>query len=106
MSQGPGRAQRAIEAAFTARPSHRFTLTELCGVVYPDAEAVTPTQRKTVAKAAAKVAARMGWEQWRTGSNRARRAEAKQQTSYVRPDVALAASIAGRASLGLRSNHP
>jgi hypothetical protein len=36
MSRGPGRIERAIEAAFAAEPDNAFTIEDLCDRIYPE----------------------------------------------------------------------
>jgi hypothetical protein len=65
MSRGPGRIEQAIEKAWLAEPSEMFTVAELCDIAYPSEMLRRPTmvnQRRSVLRAAEKVAERRGWE--------------------------------------------
>lgn len=66
MSKGPGRVERAIEAAFSENPLKRFYVEDLCRIVYPDHRQVSDKkrihQRRSVLRAATRVARRMNWE--------------------------------------------
>ncbi len=68
MSTGPGKIERAIEAAFRERPSHAFCVDELSTIVfpeiYPPGKYQGPLEKKhrvTIIRAANKVAKRMGY---------------------------------------------
>ncbi len=64
MSRGPGRVEQAIETAFSGNPLRRFYIEDLCRIVYhhgTERRAVTVNQRRSVLRAATKVAKRMGW---------------------------------------------
>ena len=65
MSRGPGRVERAIEAAFQAAPiDKRFTVKRLAQIVYhagSTTAVVTEAQRVSVARAASKTAEGLGW---------------------------------------------
>ena len=65
MSRGPGRVEQAIGIAFSENPLQRFYIEDLCRIVYHDGterRPVTVNQRRSVLRAATKVAKRMGWE--------------------------------------------
>jgi hypothetical protein len=65
MSKGPGKIERAIEKAWSDEPTEMFTIAELCDIAYPRDMPNRPTmvnQRRSVLRAAAKVAKRRGWE--------------------------------------------
>jgi hypothetical protein len=51
MSKGPGRIQRAILAAFAAKPDNCFLLSELCERVYPRFNRIEKKHRVAVARA-------------------------------------------------------
>ena len=69
MSRGPGRVERAIQAAFQAEPTEGFTVKRLAQIVYhagSTTAAITEPERQSVARAARKVAKRLGWKSERT----------------------------------------
>jgi hypothetical protein len=51
MSRGPGKIQRAIEAAFRAEPDNAFLLSEMCERVYPGVNRIEKKHRVAVARA-------------------------------------------------------
>lgn len=68
MSRGPGRVEQAIETAFSENPLKRFYVEDLCRIVYPGHQHLPIeakkriNERRSVLRAATKVAKRMGWE--------------------------------------------
>jgi hypothetical protein len=77
MSRGPGRIERAISAAFAADPEGTLDVDALCRAAYPDEVFTWPRdfngerrppekRRRSVLRAAHKVAERQGWK-WRRG---------------------------------------
>lgn len=61
MSKGPGKIQRAIEAAFTAQPSATFTVYELGPIAYPGLNDMAKRHQGSIRRAAEKVASRLWW---------------------------------------------
>ena len=59
MSRGPGRIERAIEAAFTAEPSRAFPVETLALVAFPGVNRLEKKHRIAVLRAAHKVAERL-----------------------------------------------
>lgn len=62
MSRGPGKIERAIEAAFSAMPSATFSVAELGPIAYPGLNRVEKRHRVAILRAADKVAARLWWK--------------------------------------------
>jgi hypothetical protein len=62
MSRGPGRIERAIEAAFVARPGDYFTVAALTIIAYPGLNEPQKKHRVLIIRAADKVAARLWWK--------------------------------------------
>jgi hypothetical protein len=60
MSRGPGRVQRAIEAAFRASPQAAFAVEELAALAYPGTGQIAKRHRVAVLRAADAAAGRMG----------------------------------------------
>jgi hypothetical protein len=78
MSRGPGRIERAIEAAFERNPDGYFTVADLARLVYgaeywermhrwAPGRKREHAQRVAITRAAAKVAPRMHWLMFRSG---------------------------------------
>lgn len=67
MSRGPGRIERAIEAAFRAEPSRAFTVEALALVVFRGINRIEKKHRVAVLRAAHSVAERSGWRVMREG---------------------------------------
>lgn len=61
MSRGPGRIERAIEAAFTASPDDAFSVSELGAFAYPGLNRVEKRHRVAILRAADKVGRRLWW---------------------------------------------
>ncbi|ATQ67413.1 MULTISPECIES: hypothetical protein [Methylosinus] len=61
MSRGPGRIERAIEAAFQQHPTTTFSAGELCLISYPGINQPEKRHRVSVIRAADKVAPRLHW---------------------------------------------
>lgn len=61
MSRGPGRVERAIEAAFSAQPSCVFTTGDLVKSCYPSDPVHGKRHRVAVLRAAPAATARCGW---------------------------------------------
>lgn len=61
MSRGPGRIERAIEAAFREHPATTFSAAELCLIAYPGINRPEKRHRVSVIRAADKVASRLHW---------------------------------------------
>lgn len=61
MSRGPGRVERAIEAAFRENPATTFSAAELCLIAYPGINRPEKRHRVSVIRAADKVASRLHW---------------------------------------------
>lgn len=61
MGRGPGRVERAIEAAFTASPDATFSVAELGPVAYPGLTQVERRHRVAILRAADKIAAQLWW---------------------------------------------
>ena len=67
MSRGPGQVERAIEAIFAGDGEGSFTVQRLCQIIFHGGSAsstITESQRRSVARAAAKVAKRTGWKSY------------------------------------------
>ena len=62
MSKGPGKIERAIEAAFMAAPSATFSVEELGPIAYPGINRVEKRHRVAILRAANKVAVRLWWK--------------------------------------------
>src|SRR5262245_43296023 len=69
MSKGPGRIERAIEAAFKADPDNAFPVEDLCDVGFPGVGRAEKKQRVSVIRAAKQVAKRAGNLDHMTGEN-------------------------------------
>jgi hypothetical protein len=69
MSRGPGRIERAIEAAFTTEPNRAFTVEELARAAYPGVNRVEKKHRVALLRAAHNVAERLLWRTMRGGEN-------------------------------------
>ena len=68
MSRGPGRVERAIEAALDAEPDNAFTVEELCRRVYPETAHRAPEKKHRVSKcsrAAQNICKRRSNVEWR-----------------------------------------
>jgi hypothetical protein len=61
MSRGPGKIERAIEAAFLKEPSRTFSTQELIPIAYPGRKAVEKKHRVAVLRAANKIARLLWW---------------------------------------------
>ncbi|MFJ7441277.1 hypothetical protein ACIQW5_26945 [Methylorubrum thiocyanatum] len=61
MSRGPGRIERAIEAAFLGSPSATFSVADLGPIAYPGLNQVEKRHRVAILRAADKVARRLWW---------------------------------------------
>lgn len=61
MSRGPGRVERAIEAAFVASPDAAFSVAELGPVAYSGLNRVEKRHRVAIIRAADRVASRLWW---------------------------------------------
>ncbi|MGY4496959.1 hypothetical protein ACVWYH_000886 [Bradyrhizobium sp. GM24.11] len=61
MSKGPGRIQRAIEAAFAKSPSDTFTVEELGPIAYPGLNRIEKKHRVAILRAAYAALERTGW---------------------------------------------
>jgi hypothetical protein len=61
MSRGPGRVERAIEAAFTACPDKAFTVEALIAIAFRGVNRIEKKHRVSVLRAARKVAVRLQW---------------------------------------------
>jgi len=61
MSRGPGKIERAIEAAFTAQPSATFTVYELGPIAYPGLNGMEKRHQVSIRRAVEKVASRLWW---------------------------------------------
>ena len=61
VSRGPGRVERAIEAAFLASPDAAFSVAELGGIAYPGLNRVEKRHRVAIIRAADRVASRLWW---------------------------------------------
>ena len=61
MSRGPGKVQRAIEAAFAATPDAIFVVEELVAVAYPGIDQIERKHRGAVLRAVKCMEARTGW---------------------------------------------
>lgn len=66
MSRGPGRIERAIEAAFTDGPDDAYTTEDLIDRAYSGVNRAEKKHRVAVIRAAKKVSDRMDWECFRT----------------------------------------
>jgi hypothetical protein len=65
MSKGPGRIERAIEAAFAADPDNAFTTEELCERAYfPAVNLIEKKHRVAVVRAGKRLAERMERFSW------------------------------------------
>jgi hypothetical protein len=60
MSRGPGRVQRAVEAAFRGNPAAAFAVEDLAALAYPQVKRVAKRHRVAVLRAADATAGRMG----------------------------------------------
>ncbi len=60
MSKGPGRIERAIEAAFKSNPDGYFSVPDLAHLIYERKE-VTRSERVAIQRAAHRVAERLHW---------------------------------------------
>lgn len=69
MSRGPGRIERAIDAAFAAEPDGAFTVERLAGMAYPEAGRIERRHRVAVLRAARNVLERR--PEWRMERSRA-----------------------------------
>jgi hypothetical protein len=69
MSKGPGRIERAIEAAFTAEPHRAFTVEGLVLIAFPGVNRIEKKHRVAVLRAAHNVAKRLNWRTQRGGEN-------------------------------------
>jgi hypothetical protein len=67
MSRGPGRIERAIEAAFTDAPSRAFPVEDLVSVAFPGVNRVEKKHRVAALRAGHNVAKRLGWRTMRGG---------------------------------------
>lgn len=65
MSLGPGKIERAIEAAFRGSPRATFSVAELLPHAYPGVNRIEKKHRVAILRAADKVAARLGWQGWK-----------------------------------------
>lgn len=65
MSRGPGKIERAIEAAFASKPGDIFTTEDLTALAYPGINRAEKKHRVAVIRAADRAARRMGWKAWR-----------------------------------------
>lgn len=65
MSRGPGRIERAIEAAFRAEPLHVFTVDDLARIAYPGVNRAQKKHRVAILRAARRVCERIYWFAWR-----------------------------------------
>ena len=61
MSRGPGKVQRAIEAAFAATPDAIFVVEELVAVAYPGIDQIERKHRSAVVRAVKCMETRTGW---------------------------------------------
>ncbi|MCJ2093149.1 hypothetical protein MKK67_11665 [Methylobacterium sp. J-072] len=61
MSRGPGKVERAIEAAFLASPDATFSVADLGPIAYPGLNRVEKRHRVAIIRAADRVAARHWW---------------------------------------------
>ncbi|MCJ2099717.1 hypothetical protein [Methylobacterium sp. E-046] len=62
MSRGPGKVERAIEAAFLASPEATFSVADLGPIAYPGLNRVEKRHRVAILRAADRVAARLWWK--------------------------------------------
>jgi hypothetical protein len=62
VSRGPGKIERAIEAAFLEAPDATFSVADLGPVAYPGLNRVEKRHRVAILRAADKVAARLWWK--------------------------------------------
>ena len=60
MGSGPGRIERAIEAALAAEPDNAFNTEDLCDRAYPGVNRVNKKHRVAVLRALKRVLARRG----------------------------------------------
>jgi hypothetical protein len=67
MSKGPGRIERAIQAAFTRHPERSFSTDELGPIACPGLDRLEKKHRVAVARAAGNVMNRMPWGAYRAG---------------------------------------
>ena len=63
MSRGPGKIERAIEAAFADTPDDIFMVEDLVALAYPGVNRIEKKHRVAVLRAAAKVCGRTDWRQ-------------------------------------------
>ena len=61
MSRGPGKVQRAIEAAFAATPDAIFVVEELVAIAYPGVVQIERKHRSAVVRAVKWMETRTGW---------------------------------------------
>lgn len=69
MSKGPGRIERAIQAAFAAEPDNAFTTEDLIDRVYPGANRAERKHRVAVTRAAKQTCERLAEQGWRWASS-------------------------------------
>ena len=67
MSQGPGRVQGTIAAAFAENPSATFAVDELADLAYPGVNQIEKKHQVAVIRAADAVAKTHGWVGWKAG---------------------------------------